>query len=316
MQVELPPELLAALHPVLREVSRRESPEVLQASLQRVASWVPASAQRRWVLAGARRQDAAASRHARRAQPEARPVDAEVQAPSMVRQAVSRPMARVLRLVLPESAVPGVQPEAVEVQSSARVQPSELPQVAEGQPWVPLLVAVEAQPSEALAVAAEQPSVARVAEVVRPLEAQAAARPSVLPAEAEGQPLEVPVAAEVQRAAEAVEEEQPSAVRVAAAQPSAVQAVAQGRPSEAPVELPSAEPSVRSGPQVLRPVRRRSTMSRREPEAARAERQRSQSSSTEGVECSSWGLWGEKKVKQPESCRPSQRSELRSVDSD
>ncbi|MBB5052092.1 hypothetical protein HNQ36_002066 [Afipia massiliensis] len=82
------------------------------------------------------------------------------------------------------------------------------------------------------------------------------------------------------------------------------------------MELPSAEPSVRSGPQVLRPVRRRSTMSRREPEAARAERQRSQSSSTEGVECSSWGLWGEKKVKQPESCRPSQRSELRSVDSD
>lgn len=160
---------------------------------------------------------------------------------------------------------------------------------------MPQGVAVEAQPSEALAVAAEQPSVARVAEVVRP---------SVLPA------------AEVQRAAEAVEEEQPSAVRVAAAQPSAVQAVAQVRPSEAPVELPSAEPSVRSGPQVLRPVRRRSTMSRREPEAARAERQRSQSSSTEGVECSSWGLWGEKKVKQPESCRPSQRSELRSVDSD
>lgn len=173
---------------------------------------------------------------------------------------------------------------------------------------------MEAQPSEALAVAAERPS---VAEVVRPLEAQAAAvaRPSVLPA-AEVLPLEVPVAAEVQRAAEAVEEEQPSAVRVAAAQPSAVQAVAQVRPSEAPVELPSAEPSVRSGPQVLRPVRRRSTMSRREPEAARAERQRSQSSSTEGVECSSWGLWGEKKVKQPESCRPSQRSELRSVDSD
>lgn len=149
---------------------------------------------------------------------------------------------------------------------------------------------VEAQPSEALAVAAEQPSVVRVAEAVLPLEAQ--------------------VAEAGQRAAEAVEVVLPSEVRVAAAQLSGELAVAQARPSEARAEQPSAEPSVRSGPQVLRPVRRRSTTSRRAPALAKVEWRRSQSSSAEGVECSSWSLWGEKKAKQPESCRPSQRSEL------
>lgn len=125
-------------------------------------------------------------------------------------------------------------------------------------------------------------------------------------------------AAVVQRAEREAEAVLLSAVQ--AAQLSAVlaepSAVAQVRPSEARAELPSAEPSVRSGPQVLRPVRRRWTMSRRAPVPAKVEWRRSQSSSAGGVECSSWSLWGEKKVMQPESCRPSQRSELRSVDSD
>lgn len=146
----LPPELLAALHPVLREVSRRESPEALRLKvrkallpvlgraspelLQPVASWVPASAQRQ-VLADARHRDVAVSRHARRARPEAHPADAIARARSMAhRRAVSRPMVPVLRRVLVEAALRGARPEAAEVQSSARAQPSELPLVAEGQP--------------------------------------------------------------------------------------------------------------------------------------------------------------------------------------
>lgn len=145
-----PPELLAALHPVLREVSRRESPEALRLKvrkallpvlgraspelLQPVASWVPASTQRQ-VLADARHRDVAVSRHARRARPEAHPADAIARARSMAhRRAVSRPMVPVLRRVLVEAALRGARPEAAEVQSSARAQPSELPLVAEGQP--------------------------------------------------------------------------------------------------------------------------------------------------------------------------------------
>lgn len=144
----LPPELLAALHPVLREVSRRESPEALRLKvrkallpvlgraspelLQPVAPWVPASAQRQ-VLADARHRDVAVSRHARRARPEAHPADAIARARSMAhRRAVSRPMVlrQELRRELAEAALRGVLPEAAEVQSSARAQPSELPRVA------------------------------------------------------------------------------------------------------------------------------------------------------------------------------------------
>jgi hypothetical protein len=150
---------------------------------------------------------------------------------------------------------------------------------------------VEVQPWAEPAAEEVRPSEVRVVEAVRPSEAQAAA--------------------EVQRAAvPAVEEVQPAEVRVAeAVQPSVAQAAVLAQPLEA--ERPSAEPSVRSGQQAaLRLVRRRSAMSRREPEAARVEPQRSQSLSAEGVECSSWSLWGEKKAKQLESCRPSQRSEL------
>ena len=43
-------------------------------------------------------------------------------------------MARVLRRVLAEAALRGARPEAAEVQSSARAQPSELPLVVEEQP--------------------------------------------------------------------------------------------------------------------------------------------------------------------------------------
>lgn len=142
----LPPELLAALHPVLREVLRRESPEALRLKvrkallpvlgraspelLQPVAPWVPASAQRQ-VLADARHRDVAVSRHARRARPEAHPADAIARAMAH-RRAVSRPMVlrQELRRELAEAALRGVLPEAAEVQSSARAQPSELPRVA------------------------------------------------------------------------------------------------------------------------------------------------------------------------------------------
>jgi hypothetical protein len=111
--------------------------------------------------------------------------------------------------------------------------------VEEAQPW--------AEPAEAAVV---QPSVVRVAEAVRPWEAQAAAE-AVRPWEAQA-------AAEVQRAAEPAEEEvQLSVVRVAAAQPSAAQAAVLARPWEAGAVRPSAELLVRSGQQVvLRPVRR------------------------------------------------------------
>lgn len=134
LQAELRRALQEVLHPVSREVSRLE----WQASLQRVASWAPAQRQ---VLADVRRQVAVASRHARRAQPEAHSADVALQAQSKAhRQAVSRPMAQVLRQelcrVLAEAALRGARPEAAEVPSSARAQPLELPQVAEaaGQP--------------------------------------------------------------------------------------------------------------------------------------------------------------------------------------
>lgn len=59
-------------------------------------------------------------------------MDAEVQAQSMAhRQAVSRSMVPVLRLELAEEVLPGALLEAAEVQSLARVQPSELPQAEE-----------------------------------------------------------------------------------------------------------------------------------------------------------------------------------------
>ena len=70
------------------------------------------------------------------------------------RLAVSQLMVPVLRLALAEPVVPGVRPEAAEVQSSARALLSELPQAAEAeeeaQPWVPQ-EAVEVQPWAELA---------------------------------------------------------------------------------------------------------------------------------------------------------------------
>lgn len=296
--------LRAVSRPELRVVSqgsaqRRELRAALPESLQPVEAPELALAPRRRALADAHRH-AAASHHERRAQPEAHSADAVVQARSMAhRLAVSRSMVPVLRPELAESVVLFAQPEELSVQAEASAQPSELQQVeAAAQPSA-AQAAVEVQPWAEPAEEEVQPSEVRVAEAVQPWEAQAAA--------------------EVLRAAEPAEEEvQPAEGRVAeAVQPSVAQAAVLAQPLEAVAERPSAEPSVRSDQQVaLRLVRRRSTMSRREPEAARAEPQRSQSSSAKGNECSSWGLWGEKKAKQQESCRPSQRSELRSVDSD
>lgn len=236
----------AALRPVLREA--------LQESLQREAFPAPAVYR---APAGARRQDAAVSHHARPARPGAHPADAVVQARSMVhRPAVSRSMEQVRHPELAEAALPGAQPEelSVQVAVSARVRPSELPQVAaaeaesqlserreavSAQPWV--------QPEEAAAEVL--PSVVRVVEAVQPWAAQA--------------PVEVQRAVvlaeeEVQRGAvPAVEEERPAAERVAeAAQLLAGQAAVPVRPSEARAELPSAEPSVRSDRQArVPPVR-------------------------------------------------------------
>lgn len=189
------------------------------------------------------------------------------------RLAVSRPMEQVQRPELAEEALPDALREELSVRAVASAQPSELPQVeaAEAQLSVPQ-EAVEAQPSERPAEAA----------VVLPsvLQAVEAAQPSAVRVAEAVQSWEVPAAAEVPRAEELVAAEvQPLEVRVAAAQL-------------------SAEPSVRPGPQVLRPVRRRWTTSRLAPVLAKAEWQRSPLSSAGGVECSSWGLWGEKKVKQ------------------
>lgn len=198
-------------------------------------------------------------------------------------------------------------------------QPSVLPQVAaelsEAQrvpvpPWE-RQAAVAAQPwAEPVAV---QPSVAQAVAAARLLEVQAA-----LAVQHAG-PLEV---AEVRLAVQAVVVRPLAALAVQpVAAEEAVLSAAQVRPSEARAELPSAEPSVRSGLPVPRLAQRRLTMSRltmcrRKPGPAKVERRRSQSSSAEGFECSSWGLLSEKKAVQPEGWRPSQRSEMRSVDSD
>lgn len=212
----------AALRPVSRVASQEES-------LQREA--LPAPAVYR-ALAGAHRQDAAASRHARPARPEVHPADAVVQAQSMVhRPAVSRSMEQVRHPELAEAALPGAQPEelSVQVAVSARVRPSELPQVAaaeaeaqlserreavSAQPWV--------QPEEAAAEVL--PSVVRVVEAVQPWAAQAAV---------EVQRAVVLAEEEVQRGAvPAVEEERPAAERVAeVARRAAGQAAVQDRKS-------------------------------------------------------------------------------------
>jgi hypothetical protein len=209
----------------------------------------------------------------------------------------------------------------VPVALSALLRVAEVAVLAEAQqvlalPWVQAVQLVAlAQPSEARVAAAE----------VQLLAAQevAAARPWAVPAEVEVQRAAEPAAEEVQRVGQAAAAvARPSVVR--AVQPVAVAE----QPSEARVAavLPSAGPSVRSALPVARLAQRRLTMSRlrksclktsrRKPGLATVELQRSQSSSEEGFECSSWSLWSEKKTVQPESCRPSQRSEMRSVDSD
>jgi hypothetical protein len=248
---------------------------LLQGLLQvlRVLS-VPAS--RHWGLADVRRRDAAGSRHARRVQPAANSADAEGWAQLKARrQAASRPMAQVLLS------------EHLRAEARPSVQvPSERPVAEASQPLAPLAV-LEAQPSEEPGEV--QPWVAQAA---RPWEAQEAVQPSEEPAV---QPLEVQAAQRVVQAAAEVQpvEREAEAGRLSAEREALLLAV-QVRPLEARGEPPSAEPSVSSGPQV-RPVRRRWTMSRREPAPAKIEWRRSQSLSAEGIECSSWSLWGEKK---------------------
>jgi len=139
-----------------------------------------------------------------------------------------------------------------------------------------------AQPQAEAALSELQPVVAEV--------------PWVLLPEEEAQLLAQPVAvavphAEVQAAAEA----QHVAV-LAAAQHAAVPVVVeegrllaarQVQPSEARAEQLSAEPSARSDRRARLARRRMTTAFRREPALARTERLQSQSSSAEGVECSS-----------------------------
>lgn len=168
----------------------------------------------------------------------------------------------------------------------ARVQPLELPRAMAA---VELSEAqqVQALPWARQAAVEEQPSAVRVVAAVRPSEVQAELE---VPRAAEpaAQPL---VAAEVVRPSvqQVVEAVQPlaeqAAQRVVAEE--AALSVVQVLPWEARVELPSVEPSARSGLPVPRPARRRWTMSRRTPGPATVERRRSQSSSAEGFECSS-----------------------------
>lgn len=157
-------------------------------------------------------------------------------------------------------------PQAAEAVCAERLRAEVVPsarqqEAAEAEPSVQRPVAVEAQllgpPGE---VAAVRPWEARVVEEAPRVEAQAAA--------------------EVQRAAVRV---------VEAEQPAAEPAAARVRPSEARAARLSAEPSVRSDRLVRgRLARRRMTTAfRREPALAQAERLRLQSSSAEGVECSS-----------------------------
>ena len=202
---------------------------------------------------------------------------AAAQVLSLAQAVLRRPTGRVLR---PEVvAVQDAQTAAAEVrclvQAQPLAEPLELPQEAvvraeqrraEAEPSVLQLAAeVEAQPGEPPVEAAEvRPSEVRAAAEVLRVEEQAAvgARPSEAQAEAVVQPSAEPVA----------EQAQLSEVRAARL---------------------SAAPSVRSDrPARARLARRRMTAAfRREPAHARTERLRSQSSSAEGVECSSWGLW-------------------------
>lgn len=210
-------------------------------------------------------------------QPEARSAGAAAKALLRARVALRRLTERVPRRVL-EVVVPDVQPVAAEVPSRAQVLPlAELseplraeaevvPSVrlrAEAEPWVPRREAVEeaqpgAQPGEAAAV---QLSAERAAAEER----RAAQQAAVVALR-----VEVPVVEAERRAAVPGEE--------------------QAQPSEARVERPSAVPSVRSGPQRMRAAlarRRMTTAFRHKPALAQTERLRSQSSSAEGVECSS-----------------------------
>ena len=136
-------------------------------------------------------------------------------------------------------------------------------------PWAQRPEAAEVLPSVQPAAEAEQPSVAQEVEAVRPSAQQAAVE--VLPSA-------VLAVAEALRAVEA------AAVRPAVALAEVAllseQPVAQALPSEARAVRLSAVPSARSDlPERL--ARRRMTTSRREPEAAKPEWRRWQSSSAE-----------------------------------
>lgn len=157
-------------------------------------------------------------------------------------------------------------------QSPVRAQLWELPQAAEAVCAVRLRA--EVVPSARQQEAAEaEPSVQRPVAV----EAQLLGPPGEVAAV---RPWEAQAAAEAQRAAVRV---------VEAEQPAAEPAAARVRPSEARAARLSAEPSVRSDRLArARLARRRMTTAfRHEPALAQAERLRLQSSSAEGVECSS-----------------------------
>lgn len=261
------------LHQALQEVLRRGLPEPWWLAL--TARWserFPAeqAPARHPVQPDARRQDVAASRHARRAPPEAHPVDAVARARARSlahRRAVSRSMEQVRRPELAESAVPCAQPEELSVQAAVSARPSELPQVAAEE------AQLSVQPEEAAVEAL--PSVVRVVEAVQPSAAQAVAEvPRVVVPAAEVELLAAERAAEVER---------PSVVQVAeAAQLSEAQAAVPVQPSEARAVRPLAELSAEpSRPRELAPARRRMTTLRREPVLAKAEWQRSPSSSAE-----------------------------------
>ena len=123
-----PAELWEVLLPELREASSESSQREAfpaQCSERLPAEQAPVHHP---VQPGAHRQDAAVSRHARRALPEAHPADVVVQAPSKERAAVLRSMEQAQRPELAEEALLGAQPEELSAQVllSARARPSEL----------------------------------------------------------------------------------------------------------------------------------------------------------------------------------------------
>lgn len=282
----------SALHPVQREASSRSVQRpaqrealphpALPAEVRKALRPVPGADGRPAeseacreprLPAVERRSDAAVSRRAHPEQPVARWVDAAVQARPMALVVSRRPTEREPRRgqVREVAAAQDAQMAAEAALSSARAQL-----------WGPQQVAAEAVPSARQPVEAE-PSVLRRAEEEaqpgEPPEEAVAEQPSVVLEEVVVLRAEAQAAVEARRAAARV---------VEAVRPSAEPA-AQVQPSEARAVRLSVEPSVRSDrPARARLARRRMTTAfRHEPALAQTERLRVQSSSAEGVECSS-----------------------------